>query len=67
MDLDEKGKEFKFNHCWLPSEIQEIINIIKKEKIIGGKNKKIISYAEKIEKDWRADPADGLRPLRKFR
>jgi sialic acid synthase SpsE len=67
MDLDEKGKEFKFNHCWLPSEIQEIINVIKKEKLIDGKNKKIITYAEKIEKDWRADPVDGLRPLRKIR
>ncbi len=34
IDLDSKGKEFQFNHCWLPSEIKEIIDVIKKEKII---------------------------------
>jgi len=67
IDLDKKGKEFKFNHCWLPNEMQEIINVVKKEKIISGKFKKTVSVAEKDEKNWRADKYDGLRPLRKVR
>ena len=67
LDLDKRGKEFQFNHCWLPSEIQEIIDVVKKDKIISGKFKKIVSISEKIEKNWRADEYDGLRPLRKIR
>lgn len=67
IDLDKKGKEFKFNHCWLPHEMSEIINIIKKDKVISGKFKKIVSKSENIEKDWRADKYDGLRPLKKIR
>ena len=67
IDLDKKGKEFKFNHCWLPNEMGEIINVIKKNKIISGKVKKIVSASEIIEKNWRADKNDGLRPLKKIR
>ena len=67
IDLDKKGKEFKFNHCWLPNEMEEIINVIKKNKIISGKVKKIVSPSENIEKNWRADKSDGLRPLKKIR
>ena len=25
LDLDKKGKEFKFGHCWLPNEINQVI------------------------------------------
>ena len=67
IDLDKKGKEYKFNHCWLPNEIQEIINVIKKNNTISGKVKKIVSPSENIEKNWRADKSDGLRPLKKIR
>lgn len=67
IDLDKKGKEFKFNHCWLPKEMEEIINVIKKDKLISGKLKKIVSASEIIEKNWRADKIDGLRPLKKIR
>ena len=44
-----------------------IINIIKKDKIISGKIKKVVSTSESIEKNWRADKYDGLRPLKKIR
>ena len=67
LDLDRKGREFKFNHCWLPHEIKEVINVVKKQKKISGKFTKIVSQSEIIEKNWRADPTDGLRPLKKYR
>lgn len=67
IDLDKKGREFKFNHCWLPNEMGAIINIIKKDKIISGKIRKVVSTSESIEKNWRADKYDGLRPLKKIR
>ena len=47
--------------------MEEIINVIKKDKLISGKVKKIVSASEIIEKNWRADKIDGLRPLKKIR
>jgi sialic acid synthase SpsE len=67
LDIDKKGKEFHFNHCWLPHRIKKIIKISRQKKEISGKNYKIISNTEKIERDWRADRSDGLRPLKKLR
>ena len=51
----------------MPHEIKEVINVVKKKKKISGKFTKIVSQSEIIEKNWRADPTDGLRPLKKYR
>ena len=67
LDLDKSGREYKFNHCWLPSEMQNIIEIVKKDNIISGSFNKIVSKSEIVERNWRADPIDGLRPIQKYR
>lgn len=68
LDLDGKGWEHKSgNHCWLPHEIKEVIEFIEKEKKVDGSYKKNFSKEEKKERMLRADPLDGLRPLRRVR
>lgn len=68
LDLDGKGWEYKSGeHCWLPHEIKTIIEFLKKEKKINGTFKKNFSIAEKKQRMFRADPLDGLRPMKKLR
>ncbi len=63
LDLDGKGEEYQSGHCWLPCQISEVISTAISgytadgEKIIGP------SQSELPDRDWRADPSDGLRPL----
>ncbi len=68
-DLDGNGWEQKEGgkHCWLPEQIKRVIDYNNKEKVIDGKYQKKFSKEEKIERKFRADPKDGLRPLLKFR
>ncbi len=67
IDIDGKGYEFKSGHCWLPNEARNIINFVKKNKIIDGKGIKKPNIAEMYERKFRADKIDGLRPIRKYR
>jgi N-acetylneuraminate synthase len=71
LDLDGKGYEYGPGHCWKPEEIQDVIKYKFVKNIFNQlslKNtKKQISKKEKAERDWRADPVDGLRPLYKKR
>ena len=71
LDLDGKGYEYGPGHCWKPEEIITVINYKYRNNIFNQinfkKTKKIISLKEKAERDWRADPQDGLRPLLKKR
>ena len=71
LDLDGKGYEYGPGHCWKPEEINTVINYKYRNNIFNQinfkKTKKIISLKEKVERDWRADPRDGLRPLLKKR
>jgi len=67
LDLDRKGKEFKFGHCWLPNEIEQVIKLVNKGLISDGNGKLLPSKSELKERLWRADPIDGLRPIRKIR
>lgn len=68
IDLDGKGWEFASGkHCWLPNQIKEVIDYLNKEKITDGALKKNYSHDEKKERRFRADPTDGLRPLKIFR
>ena len=70
MDVDGKGEEYKSGHCWLPHEISSVINDIrngsgrdKADMSADGSGIKQPSEREMIEREWRADPCDGLRPL----
>ena len=67
LDLDGKGEEFKTGHCWLPNNIKKLITSIKSSSIMDGNGSKKPSEIEITERDWRADPKDGLRPLKHIR
>lgn len=68
LDLDGLGDEFNFGHCWFPDEIQPIITGCRALSIIDGDgNKSILSPSEQQERLWRADPSDGLRPVKIMR
>ncbi|MGB2806134.1 MAG: N-acetylneuraminate synthase family protein [Sedimentisphaerales bacterium] len=71
LDIDGKGEEYKGGHCWLPHEISPVIDDIRngtgRDKAYtsaDGSGIKQPSESEMIEREWRADPCDGLRPLR---
>lgn len=66
-DIDGNGFEANAGHCWLPKDCYDLINSIRKNKLMDGLGRKKPSDAEKLEKNWRADPRDGLRPLLKIR
>ena len=66
-DLDGKGWEFSHNHCWLPKDIKNVIKFINNEKKINGKFQKKYSQGEIKERFNRADPFDGLRPIKSSR
>ena len=67
LDLDGKGEEYQSGHCWLPHQISEVITTVNSgfkadgEKIFGP------SKSELPDRDWRADPSDGLRPIKSIR
>jgi len=67
IDLDGKGYEFNSGHCWLPERAKKIISFIRKLKVINGKSKKKPNIHELEERKFRADPLDGLRPIKKYR
>ena len=67
VDLDGKGDEFKGGHCWLPHEIKKVIEIVNQSNILTGNGKLDYQKSEKNERNWRSDPSDGLRPLKKIR
>ena len=67
LDLDSKGFEYGSGHCWLPNEAAQLINTSKKIKILDGSGMKQPSRLELFERKNRADPIDGLRPIKKYR
>ena len=67
LDLDKKGKEFKMGHCWLPEQIETVIDNINIGFSSDGYGIKQPAKSEKFERNWRTDPKDGLRPLMKTR
>jgi sialic acid synthase SpsE len=67
LDLEGKGEEFATGHCWLPSQIQTVIDTVKIDVTADGNGDKRPAPSELADRDWRADPEDGLRPLRKLR
>ena len=63
LDLDGKGEEYSSGHCWLPDEIASVIKNVQDGFLSEGNGKIGPSKSEKNEREWRADPSDGLRPL----
>ena len=67
LDLDGDGAEYAAGHCWLPEEIEPVIRRIRTGESADGDGYKAPTQAELADREWRADPADGLRPLRHVR
>ena len=67
LDLDGKGAEYASGHCWLPNEIAPVIARIKESFVADGTGFKGPQPSEIADRDWRADPVDGMRPLKNIR
>jgi N-acetylneuraminate synthase len=63
LDLDGSGEEFGMGHCWLPDQIRPVIEGIRTGMQADGSGEKGPAPCELREREWRADPTDGLRPL----
>jgi len=67
VDLDGKGDEYGPGHCWLFDEIAPVIARIREGLRADGSGIKEPAASELPDREWRADPSDGLRPLRHVR
>lgn len=67
LDLDRNGAEFAAGHCWLPEQMQTVIAMLKEGETADGTGEKVPLPSELPDRDWRADPTDGLRPLKGIR
>ena len=67
LDLDGKGAEYAAGHCWLPEEIAPVIARIRESMKADGAGFKGPQPSELSDREWRADPADGMRPLKHVR
>ncbi len=67
MDLDGQGEEYSMGHCWLPEEIQPVIEAVNQGFQADGQGIKAPAASELPERAWRTDPQDGLRPLKDIR
>ncbi|MEJ1968013.1 MAG: N-acetylneuraminate synthase family protein [Rhizomicrobium sp.] len=67
LDLDGDGAEYAAGHCWLPGEIAPVIARIRESAVADGTGFKGPQPSELADRDWRADPRDGMRPLRHIR
>ena len=67
LDLEGEGDEYESGHCWLPYDMQETISQVRTGLAAEGIARKQPTTVEEDERSWRADPTDGLRPLRRLR
>jgi len=67
IDTDGDGFEFESGHCWLPEDSKQLISSIREGQVTDGDGFKQPVAAEIVERIWRADPLDGLRPLMQTR
>jgi sialic acid synthase SpsE len=67
LDLDGTGDEFSTGHCWLPEQMRAVIETVRTGERADGTGEKVPAPSELRDREWRADPGDGLRPLRKTR
>jgi len=67
LDLDKTGAEYAGGHCWLPEEMAPVIALVRAGERADGTGTKEPLPSELSDRDWRADPVDGLRPLKHIR
>jgi len=67
LDLDGGGAEFASGHCWLPQQIAPVIETVRTGTVADGEGAVAPAPSEIEEREWRADPEDGLRPLKATR
>jgi len=67
LDLEGSGAEFASGHCWLPQQIASVIATVRTGIVADGEGKVGPAASEREERKWRADPEDGLRPLKATR
>lgn len=67
LDIDGKGEEFSTGHCWLPDQMKELIDTLQQDFETDGDGVVGPTKSELNDRDWRADPLDGLRPFRHIR
>jgi N-acetylneuraminate synthase len=67
LDLDGQGAEYAAGHCWLPEEIAPVIARIRESLVADGSGFKGPQPSELSDREWRADPQDGMRPLKHIR
>ena len=67
LDLDGTGEEFAAGHCWLPDDMRRVIDTVRAGELADGTGEKAPAPSERHDREWRADPDDGLRPLRRTR
>src|SRR5580700_204707 len=67
LDLDGQGAEYAAGHCWLPEEIAPVVARIRQSFVADGTGFKEPQPSEIDDRDWRADPIDGMRPLHHVR
>ena len=67
LDLDGEGEEYQTGHCWLPEQIAPVIKAVRTGLMADGSGEKLPVPSELSDREWRADPSDGLRPLIKTR
>lgn len=67
LDLDKTGAEYAAGHCWLPEEMAPVIAMVRAGERADGFGVKEPLPSELPDRDWRADPSDGMRPLKHIR
>lgn len=67
LDLDGLGEEFASGHCWLPAQIGDVITQVRRALEADGDGTKTPTASELPDREWRADPSDGLRPMKATR
>ncbi len=67
LDLDTRGREYNLGHCWLPSQIKPVIDMVNIGMESDGVPLKKATFIEEKERNWRSDPTDGLRPMKSIR
>lgn len=67
LDIDGTGEEFSGGHCWTPNQIEPLIREFNLGALLDGDQAIRIAPSEWPDREWRADPSDGLRPLKALR
>lgn len=63
IDLEGAGAEYAAGHCWLARDLAPVIARIRRGESADGHAHKSPTPAELPDREWRADPEDGLRPM----